>query len=173
EQEGVDAAELRRIVLCRGFIVKVKHNQVRKILPLTLRLLPAVGLELTFFSEYAPAYLAMRASGSVQIDRQVEQLAAKLKVFLDQRSGLDVDALRDVLTHELTLWSPKSTVVEQGGSRQRGHLSWLGRLELERYRTNVLAACGALASRQFDAGRHLEALDCTLAYWRPRDRDVV
>jgi hypothetical protein len=177
DANGLDAASLQRIALFRGFIVKVKHNQVRKILPLTLRMLPAVGLELAFFSTYAPAYLAMRSSGPMPLDRQTTQFALDLQRFLDGQSGVMRDAVNDVLTHELKLWSLRSeseahepSGVRPGGA---GRLSWRGRLELQRYGTSVLSACGALSVRRFDPDRHVKAEACTIAYWRAIDGDGV
>ena len=52
-------------------------------------------------------------------------------------------------------------------------LSWRGRMELRRYRTDVARACAALAAKAFDPTRDLVACEQILAYWRPPQSDAV
>lgn len=164
---------LERLALFRGFIVKVKHNQVRQALPLTFRLLPAVAEELAFFRYYAPAYLAIRAGGPLALEAQVQLMAKHLHDFLEQDTGLARKAIADVLTHELALWTLRSHGAAPRPPRSGGAIAWRGRLEIRRYGTDVLHACGALAMRNIDPARDLRDREHTLAYWRPADSDAV
>jgi hypothetical protein len=164
---------LERLSLFRGFIVKVKHNPVRTALPLTFRLLSAVGKELAFFRYYAPSYLAVRSSGPLALERQVQLMAKHLRQFIEADSSLTGRAVADVLTHEMALWSLRANSVEIQPPQSGGAIAWRGRLDVRRYRTDVLHACAALAARDIEPARDLRDRDHALAYSRPDHSDAV
>jgi hypothetical protein len=164
---------LERLSLFRGFIVKVKHNSVRRALPLTFRLLLAVGKELAFFRYYAPSYLAVRSSGPLALERQVQLMAKHLPRFLEADTSLAGRAVADVLMHEMALWSLRANCVEIQPPQSAGAIAWRGEMEIRRYGTDVLHACAALAARDIEPARDLRDRDHALAYWRPSDCDAV
>lgn len=175
--EGVsstfDARDRERLAQFRSFIVRVKHNNVQKALPLTLRMLAAAGLKLQFFGAYAPTYLATRSAGPLPLARQVQMLTEHLREFLCEQQDERRAAVADVLAHEVTLWSFRSEPVALRRARAMGDLSWRGRVNVQRYASDVLLACDALVARRFDANTHVRARDCSLLYWRPADGDAV
>lgn len=168
-----DDCDLQRLSLFRGFIVRVKHNNVQKALPLTLRVLAASGLKLPFFVAYAPTYLSTRSAGPLPLDRQVQMLVQHLGAFLHDRADPTSAAAADVLVHEATLWSFRSEPVVLRDARAPRGLSWRGRVAVRRYATDVLGACGALAARRFDPHQHVRAGEHSLLYWRADGSDGV
>jgi len=164
---------LERIALFQAFIVKVKHNGVRDVLPLTFRLLSAAGEELAFYRGYAASYLSVRAAGPLELANQVELMAEHLGRFAKRCPNPAAANLDDVLAHELQMWRLRGDEPAPGLQFVDDALSWRGRMELLRYRTDVARACAALAAKTFDPARDLVACEKILAYWRPPQSDAV
>lgn len=85
-----------------GLTVKVRHNGVRQILPLTFRLLSLAGLEIDLFAAYA----AHRATTGQRLAAATHERASELRDFLEEWLDRDrvVHALVwDIVRHEQTL----------------------------------------------------------------------
>jgi hypothetical protein len=168
-----DESDLGRIALFQAFIVKVKHNGVRNILPLVFRMLPAVGQELAFYRSYAASYLAIRADGPLPVARQVQVMTEHLRRYLEQCTNPASAAVADLLTHELTIWRMHSGGPVPQPEPADGAIVWRGRMELKFYDTDLSRACAALMAKTFDPGQDLAEREQTLAYWRPEHGETV
>lgn len=165
--------QLEQIGLFQAFIVKVKHNGIRDVLPLTFRMLPALGEEMAFYRSYADEYLAIRADGPLSIPHQVSLFAEHLTRYLDGRSSRQSAALRDMLSHELAIWELHETMPVRELPRPAGALLWRGQMTVQHFASDVSRACALLKSNTFDPTRDRAACDQFIAYWRLWDGKAV
>lgn len=96
--------ECRRLQHFQGFITKVKHNALRRVLPNTFRLLADAGLELRFFVRFAEAYTIARQAGPLPCARHLDLLAPALAAFLSDTAEAEACALTmEMFEHERML----------------------------------------------------------------------
>ncbi len=160
---------LKRLTLFRGFITKVKHNGLRRVVPLTLSLLGAIELESAFFSAFSAAYVEARASGPLPTDRHLSLLEGHLTAFLDGKPPPTRTLILDILTHETVLWRLSAQDMgTQSAEHSAGEgIRWCGELALRRYDVDVLLACKGLARGCFDRNANWVERRQVLAYFRP------
>lgn len=101
--DGSELSDLKALRLRQmaGLITKVRHNAVRRWLPLTMRSLAAAGLEIDFFADHAPEFTARRREGLTD-EQRTSLFVTSLRRWLQP----DDDAHRlvaDVLAHEMLL----------------------------------------------------------------------
>lgn len=171
--QAFDRSELDRLALFRSFIVKVKHNGVREVLPITFRMLSALGEELAFYRFHAADYLAIRARGPIPLPRLVHLMTDNLRRYLGERTDDAARALSDISMHELTVWRMLS---DQRVHRRRaadGALAWSGRMKVETYATDIGRISRALAAGTFDPACDTAVHEQMVAYWLPQDKDTV
>ena len=168
-----DRSELDRLALFQAFIVKVKHNGVRDVLPITFRMLAALGEELAFYRFHAAEYLAIRAAGPLPLQRQVQLMTDSLRRYLGGSKATAQRALSDVVTHELTIWRMLSD--QRVHDYRVGHdvPAWLGRMKIKRYTTDIARVAKALTDGTFDPTRDADVPDLAVAYWLPRGGSSV
>ena len=97
DAQSIDLAALRKFA---GLAVKVRHNQLRDLLPLTFRLLHVAGLEIELFAAYAEHRAASGYAATT--DERARDLIAFLDTWLD-RDALAHALLWDVIRHEQAL----------------------------------------------------------------------
>jgi hypothetical protein len=96
--------QLKRMALFGGFITKVRHRALRKYLPATLRLLEHFGIELGFFARFFPHYAKARARGPLTTALHLALLEKELLAYAKRLPVPEQTILRNVFTHEKTLW---------------------------------------------------------------------
>ena len=158
--------ELQRLELFCGFITKVKHGGVRKILPATLRLIGHLDMELGFFVEFSKVYARARAGGPVPMEAHLLLLEEHLLPYLKHLSTSDRVLVRDVFLHEKALWQAARAQGEADGRDSEEGIAWRGRLLVQRFSTDVVAVCQALRQLAFRHGSYATDSDHLLAYWR-------
>jgi hypothetical protein len=166
-------SELDRLALFRSFIVKVKHNGVREVLPITFRMLSAIGEELAFYRTHATDYLAIRAQGPIPLPRLVQLITENLHRYLDGRQDDAARALSDIAMHELTVWRMLSDQHLHRLSVADGALAWQGRMKVKAYATDIGRISRALATGTFDPAGDTAAHELTVAYWLQQGKDSV
>lgn len=98
------AEERQRLQQFQGFITKVKHNALRRVLPNTFRLLSSAGLELRFFMHFAKAYIIARQAGPLPCAEHLDLLGPALAAFLGDTADVDACILTmEMFEHERTL----------------------------------------------------------------------
>lgn len=102
EAHGVDPANIDLAALGKfaGLSVKVRHNLLRDLLPLTFRLMNVAGLEIDVFAAYAIHRAPLGYAASTE--ERVRDLMSFLEEWLD-RSDPTHALLWDVIRHEHAL----------------------------------------------------------------------
>lgn len=95
--------QCRRLRQFQGFITKVKHNSLRRVLPCTFRLLSNTGLELQFFTLFAGAYTVARQAGPLPTARHLDLLVPALESFLMNAPVQESTLIAEMLDHERLL----------------------------------------------------------------------
>ena len=88
----------------RGFITRIKHTQLRRVAPLTLRLLALHRRDIAVFAGIAPGYLQARAAGPLperDLFARFEREVAERLPSLPEPGGQQVAAM---LRHEGRIW---------------------------------------------------------------------
>ena len=164
--------DLRRLSLFKGFITRIKHNSLRPIIPITLKLLAVLEQEIAFFEFHSNAFTKLRASGPLSIDDQLTSISCSLTAFCsgwESNIGILVD---DILAHETIVHHIKSSpgvVVKP----LPNSICWLGFFKVRRFASDVLAACSNLAEGTFRFETDYAAESRILAYWRPKQSPSV
>jgi hypothetical protein len=136
-------AELR---LFRGFITKIKHTQLRRIAPLTLRLLALHKLEISFFSEIAPSYQRARLAGSLSPTALFLRFERDLVDFLVHVPPEVSQQLDAVLRHEHRIWGAgRSSIYPDPVPYPRLRPG----VAVERFALDVLELAAAVSANQF------------------------
>ncbi len=135
-----------RLRLFRGFIMRIKHTQLRRIVPLTLRLLAMHAADIAFFAEAAPGYLRARQEGPLPIQELLTRferaLAQRLQV-VEPGARAEIEA---VLRHEGRIWrTPRGA----NGPGATAHPRLVPGASVEVYGFDVLGFCAALARDPF------------------------
>jgi len=158
--------ELERLELFRGFITKVKHSSVRKILPSTFRLLEYLDIELGFFVEFSTVYAQARAGGPLPTEAHLLLLEEHLLPYLKHLPDDDRVLVRDVFLHERALWQAAQAQNKTEGRDSEEGIAWRGCLLINRYSIDVAAACLTLRQLAFRRGSYATDSEHLLAYWR-------
>ena len=134
--------------LFRGFIAAIKHNGLRKIAPLTLRLLRACNAEILFFAEIAPAYLELRRKVALPPAALFDHFERSLRTYLPRMGAQARPLVEAVLRHEASIWraatAPRDEPVSAGP-----RLAPAARIEP--YELDVLGLSAELARGPCDA----------------------
>lgn len=99
---GVDSRQFdwERMRQFAGVSVKVRHNSLRGDMRLTFRGLAFGGLELSFFADYASAFLAAQRRGPLSHPEKRHAFVNQLSIWLDPTQPLHT-VLLEVARHEL------------------------------------------------------------------------
>ena len=135
-----------RLRLFRGFITRIKHNQLRKIVPLTLRLMHLHGADIEFFSAAAPDYLRARRTGALPLPNLFERFETALSGGLHGQAPPARDQIRSVMRHESRIWRAKHTAGEEAAA---AHPMLPTGSAIEAYNFDMLGFCAAIAKDQF------------------------
>ena len=165
---GVLGAErLERLGLFRGFITKIKHNALRRVVPLTLDLLACLRLEVDVFAACSAEYVILRAAGPLSPDRQLAFFEDQLARFLKTQPGAVREGVLALLAHEACAWR---VGMETGpAAAAPGAVAPCGGLRVQGYGVDVLALADALATGSFDPAADWPRRACRLAYRRTPD----
>lgn len=136
------APRLEALALFRGFITAIKHNGLRRIAPLTFRLLHACNLEVAFFAAIAPAYQQARRDGPLPLPQLFAQFEEQLAAYLPQVEGEMGCALGAVLRHEGNVWRTASEPPKE--ARGAGPRLAPGS-RVAHFQVDVLALCADLS----------------------------
>ncbi|MFM0380089.1 hypothetical protein PQQ72_24065 [Paraburkholderia strydomiana] len=96
--------QCKQLEKVQGFITKVKHNALRRLLPCTFRLLSVTGLELQFFVSFAARYMEARLSGPLRTTQHFGLLTSALQTFLERVPVEKGAPILDMLSHERLLY---------------------------------------------------------------------
>ncbi|CAN5263412.1 hypothetical protein BH10PSE14_BH10PSE14_11020 [soil metagenome] len=134
---------LKQLVLVRGFITAIKHMGLRKIAPLTFRLLHAHNLDIAFFTSIAPTYLEARRKGPLPLAQLFARFEESLLAYLP---GLSADAALSIdamLRHEAHIWRA-ATASPQDSARGIGPKLVEG-ARVAHFTVDVLSLCESLS----------------------------
>jgi hypothetical protein len=111
---GINPSDLDLEALWRfsGLTTKVRHNDLRRYLPMTFALLSNTGLEFEIFADYAIPAAEMRAVGKNTISDKLQALFEFIQGWLDLRIHNHA-LLWHILQHEITITQIRN-VVKQG-----------------------------------------------------------
>lgn len=134
------------LYLFRGFIARIKHTQLRRVAPLTLRLLGLHCLDIAFFAQLAPSYMAMRAGGQLTTAQLFAGFERQLTAWLSKASANERDQLNAILRHETRIWRTGQAASDSGASP---HPRLRAGGAVERFALDVLALAQAVAADPF------------------------
>jgi hypothetical protein len=116
---ALDAEDWIRVQKFQAFIIKVKHNALRGVLPNTFRLLSIAGLELQFFMYFAQAYTAARQAGPLPLRRHLDIFGPALAAFLSEATTPEsLDLMMEMFDHERLLY--ELPLVAMAESEEKG-----------------------------------------------------
>ncbi|MTH36434.1 hypothetical protein GL279_17735 [Paracoccus limosus] len=163
---GVELERLRRF---RGFITKVKHNALRRRIPATLGLMGALGVELSFFCDFSPAYVAARQDGPLGTRRHLDLFSNALSAFLLEQPEETSIPVAETFEHEYQIFD-----LSEGPSvvTETAHVRWRGAMTLSRRSIDVIRICERLALRNFSRD-DIVTRPHVLFYWRPEAVESV
>ena len=134
--------QFEALILFRGFITAIKHNGLRKIAPLTLRLLHAFNLEVAFFAAMAPAYQEARRNGPLPLPELFSNFEFQLAEYLPRVGAEMRGVLEAMLRHERNILHTSTNPVED--PRGSGPRLAPG-ARVEHFPLDVLALCAELS----------------------------
>ena len=161
--------ELERLRRFRGFITKVKHNALRRHVPATLGLMGALGVELAFFCEFSPAYVAARRDGPLPTPRHLDLLSVALSDFLAHQPDRIALPVAETFAHERQLFDMASA---PGAAVETEHMAWQGTMALIQKTVDVVRIRDRLGAREFTPS-DVEMREHILCYWRPVSGSAV
>jgi len=94
-----DYATLAKV---QAFIIKVKHAAIRREAPCAFRLLAEAHMELRFFADWAPQYLAARHTGPIPLEEHMLLLHDAFTRFC-AAAGPAQGVIADMFRHEFAL----------------------------------------------------------------------
>jgi hypothetical protein len=94
-----------RLALFSGFIARIKHAQLRRTFPLTLRLLAIHGADIAFFASIAGDFHARRSRGPIPQAELIDGFAGDLSRWLPAAPAAAQRPVAAMLRHESLLWS--------------------------------------------------------------------
>jgi hypothetical protein len=107
---------IRAIMKFAGLVTKVRHNQLHEFVPLSLRALQCLSLEIEFFSFYAPVFSKMWQRRPLTLEFRLEHFARNLRAFLNV--GIRSHAfVAEILSHELRLIRLRSRQIPAAPAR--------------------------------------------------------
>ncbi len=148
----LSAEECRRLQLFLGFITKVKHNALRRVLPNTFRLLAYAGLELRFFVHFAEGYATARQAGPLPCAEHLDLLEPALAKFLAETTDAEACALMmEMFEHERMLHElPLGAAADAADT----HRFWNGKCAVVERRFDVVALAEELKTGHRSASPH-------------------
>ena len=153
--------------LFRGFITRIKHTQLRRVVPLTLRLLAIYRLDIAFFAHLTPGYLAAREHAMVSTADLFERFERELGTWLAGSPAFSHNQVEAMLRHEARIWRAGRAAPYAEPS---AHPRLLAGVAVERFPLDVLALAEAVTSDRFSAPATTPG-DQFLLY-RPHDGEV-
>jgi hypothetical protein len=142
------------------------------LVPHTINLLSALGLEIAFFSHHSAEYLRARSNGPLSTNAQFDLFAGSIRTFFSDHQIYKV--ISELFTHEVFVSEMLLRKFEPKRQTMTGSLCWLGELALRDLEVDVLKLCAT----SFDKNSSIFDLSAcsrahTLAYWRPKNEDRV
>lgn len=145
---GVSAPLHDHLQLFRGFIARIKQAQLRRIAPLTLRLMALHGLDISFFAEAAPGYLRARATGPLTDEDLFARFEKKLIDHLLSLPSCVRIAVGSMIRHEARIWRCGRAVPRNDCAP---HPRLRSGVAVERFEVDVLVIAAALRRDRFAA----------------------
>lgn len=134
---------LEPLVLVRGFITAIKHMGLRKIAPLTFRLLHAHNVDIVFFASIAPTYLEARRKGPLplaQLFARFEEALLEYLPCLRPEAALSIEAM---LRHEAHIW--RAAIASPQDSAQGVGPKLVEGAGVAHFTVDVLSLCESLS----------------------------
>lgn len=116
--DALDLSALRRFV---GLTTKVRHNDLRRSLPLTFRLMDQLELSIEIFADYAARAVALKQQGKTSRRDKLESLLSFLAGWVQRNHAGDL--VWDMIRHERWLGrlaGPAQQVLQDGNRRPGG-----------------------------------------------------
>ncbi len=154
----LDDRNLDRLWQFSGLATKVRHNDVRVSLPLTLGLLDRLGLSIELFAAYAPHAAALRQAGRNSRAEKIAAIASFLYRWLDRKNSAHA-RVWDMLRHESAIFEAQGALpsgIPSGVSRRlRGKAVPVRARAVprRRLRCDTIALAQRLSSGAFDLTR--------------------
>lgn len=180
KQAGIDVETLdfHAIRKFAGLGCKVRHNELRRELPLSFRFVKAAGIEIDFFAAYAEHL----AESGKTLAKTKEERADGLLLFANKwldRSDRKNALFWDVLQHEMAIFAAKHRAQQPASEKPapsglNGHsvMRTQGTLQLRILHFNPADIAQALQAE----GPEWEAVppaNCLMGYWRANDGQAV
>jgi hypothetical protein len=175
EPAAMDLPALRKF---SGFTTKVRHNGVRHVLPMTLRLMGAAGLEIDLFAAYASFCAANGQTYTGSVAERCRKLSDFMERWLDL-SLKDHALLWDLIRHELApvtlaelpaasdTAAPRAASSSQPAAPADSSVPRIaGNLLLYEMQSDPSATAAAMSQKTPDLGG-VELATRYWGYWRP------
>jgi hypothetical protein len=104
EATALSAFDWTKVLEFRGFICKVKHNDLWDALPQTRAFLVHSNLEFIAFSHYAPVFERLRSSGRSSRDDKIVAFTDFLLNEFKDGSRATLCLLRNMVLHDRVIW---------------------------------------------------------------------
>lgn len=157
---------LDRLLLVRGMITKVKHNALKNSVPLTMRLIDKLGLELPYFTWVSIPFVQRRSEGPMAMNEFLDFSHVQLERFLSEKQVPEKEMILDLLTHETLIWNLTHGAFLPVTPATDSTLSWCGRMELRRVNANIFGICQALRNGVFEPKMAETTNKRIIGYWR-------
>ena len=167
-----DADVLHKLMLFQGFITKIKHNGLRKIIPCTLRLMTALKVEVDFFAAVSTKYVDLRKSGPIPTEKHLEWFINEVLFWVEETQQEGRVLISNVLHHETTIFD----IVYEQPQKKFDALpqvpQFIGDVRLARFEMDVLAAVNALSQGKFSLETDWIKRNVNLLYHRSPNRSL-
>ena len=171
--------ELSSVRLFAGQVNKVRHNDLRQILPLTFRAMNTTKLSIRIFADYSATAASLRSSGAKSTSEKSVSFYNFLDRWLDK--NLETHSLIwDIIRHEIAVAQVEDSLTkgEQGSKPASARLTDRfapaprGRLILHELSREPMALAralrtGAMSANDVPFGRHL------IGYWGDAETSSV
>jgi hypothetical protein len=135
---------LEDLRLFRGFITKIKHTQLRRIAPLTLRLLALYKLDIAFFSRIAAGFQKARSAAPVTATTLFRRFERELTDHLLYVPADVREHVGAMLLHERRIWDAGRAMAYPDPAL---HPRLRPGVAVERFALNVLELATAMRTR--------------------------
>lgn len=137
-----------KLALFSGFIARIKHAQLRRTFPLTLRLLAICGADIAFFTSFAANFHARRSRGSIPQAELIDNFARELGDWLPYAPADAQQPIALMLKHEQSLWTVAHPSIEK---RKSEYPTLATGVAVGGFDRDVLAMADALRADPFTA----------------------
>ena len=96
DERQFDLEQVRNFI---GLVTKVRHNDLRAVLPATFKLMDKASLSIPLFADYALKAVAIRSNGKPTAAEKIEALADYLNGWLDKENAVHC-LVWDLFRHE-------------------------------------------------------------------------